>query len=793
MTDVSLSNDATHSSKLRVESWLQINIAVLIVLSTVLLAMGQQNLWYGLVALVAAIMSLALTDLRPVFRLGPNATTAAAVGACLVLVVQVVRNADESQLLNVANILIYLEIILLFQRKEDRTYWSLMTLSLLQVIVAAALNLGLSFGFLLGLYVLVAISAMTLFYALRATRPFEAKHGILPDRYAASDAGSEVFRGDNRGELASQVLNRPLFRRLVRMVGATALVTVFLFFAIPRYSSTVWENEPQASVATVGFTEEVRLDDLSRILESSEQVMRVEFTELDGSPYHVDGDPYFRGTVLSDYKESGFWRQFRSDHATGAFSRQRPLDLAEICIQRVTLQMGSHSVLFNVAPAYPITETPNGLRLNSHTRQLTLSEDDVRERGTMQYALGTSAFRNGWQRDLVPVIRDIFQVDGDPARAVYDDDYWRNRFPGIFQVASSVIADQGLQQANTFEKAKALEAHFRTPRLYRYALEMSQDRDPQLDPIEDFVANHRTGHCEYFASALTLMLRSQKIPARMVVGYKGGDFNTVGHYYIVRQLHAHAWVEAYIAPDQIPDDEKDSFEDRGLGAWLRLDPTPDGIEMVTANRAWPLVTTIREVADYCQVLWDDYVLGLNATRQQEAIYDPINRSLRSLVDAVLGEATWPERWEAIKLAFREMLSGRWLRQPLSWLVLIAVVAIVWFRRYLWRALMRLNDCRIRRPRGPGRARFRVEVYERLAKLLARHGFRRAPQQTQLEFASAVGRELSRRDGIGSCDRVPLNVTEAFYRIRFGGEELTRAEFQALSTQLLELEAALKMR
>ena len=133
----------------QVELLLQLSIATMVVLSTLLLSMGQQNMSYAIVALVAAMVSFVITDLKGYLQLSQNASSAASLVACVVLVFQIVSQ-DESQLLNVANILIYLQVILLFQKKEDRTYWSLMALSLLQIIVAAALNLGLLFGPLVG-------------------------------------------------------------------------------------------------------------------------------------------------------------------------------------------------------------------------------------------------------------------------------------------------------------------------------------------------------------------------------------------------------------------------------------------------------------------------------------------------------------------------------------------------------------------------------------------------------------------------------------------------------------------
>ena len=451
---------APSATPLRLELLLQINIATLVVLSTLLLSTGQQNLLYALLSLAAAVTAVIVTDLKGYVWLSPAAANAAALGAFVLLVLQITQDVGESQLLNVANILIYLEIILLLQKKEERTYWALLALSLLQVIVAAALNLGLLFAVLLALYVLAAVSALTLFFVLRETRPFAPAPAPAPAEAAsasasvtrqlrASAAGPLTARPGETVDLAAQILNRSFRQRLARMIAVTALLTVFLFFALPRFSRSVWESPQTLQVATVGFTEEVRLDDIGRILESPEQVMRVEFATQGGVPYEVVGEPYFRGTVLSHYKGNGAWRQSKSDFADKPLrSQASAFDLAQAVVQRYALQPGSHSVLFHIAPCYPVSETADGLRLNAHTRQLTLADDDGRFRSTYRYVLGTTAFRNGWQKDVLPVIWNYRSEPGEPApRQLSRPEDWLERFPSITMTASRVLAEQGLTEA----------------------------------------------------------------------------------------------------------------------------------------------------------------------------------------------------------------------------------------------------------------------------------------------------------------------------------------------------------
>jgi hypothetical protein len=325
--------------------------------------------------------------------------------------------------------------------------------------------------------------------------------------------------------------------------------------------------------------------------------------------------------------------------------------------------------------------------------------------------------------------------------------------------------------------------------MYTYSLERNQKRDRSLDPIEDFVQNHRRGHCEYFASALTLMLKSQGIPARMVVGYMGGDLNTVGDYYIVRQLHAHAWVEAYMSTEQIPPDELESNEELPLGAWLRLDPTPSGVGMLADTDRWPLVTTLREFVDYCQVLWDDYILGLNSTRQRQAIYRPLMRNLRALKASLFDPAVWRRRWQNGLAWLQRLRSGRWSAWLLFAGVLATAVGLVILRRPMRRGLAAIHA---RRRREDQRARaLRVPFYERLERVLAHRGFHRRPQETPCEFARATSHRLAQSTPSANAAEVPPRVADAYYRVRYGKQTLNEEEQEQIKRALVHLEHALR--
>ncbi len=114
----------------------------------------------------------------------------------------------------------------------------------------------------------------------------------------------------------------------------------------------------------------------------------------------------------------------------------------------------------------------------------------------------------------------------------------------------------------------------------------------RTNPIEDFLFRYKSGHCEYFATAMILMLRSVGIPARLATGFLGAEFNPLEDYYIVRQSNAHAWVEAYL-PET---------------GWTTIDPTPPAGRPAAETR--PTMTLmLRQAWDYLEFRWDRYVMS----------------------------------------------------------------------------------------------------------------------------------------------------------------------------------------
>jgi hypothetical protein len=289
-----------------------------------------------------------------------------------------------------------------------------------------------------------------------------------------------------------------------------------------------------------------------------------------------------------------------------------------------------------------------------------------------------------------------------------------------------------------------------------------------------------------------MMLRSQGIPARLVVGFRGGEYNALGDYYQVLQRNAHAWVEAYLPPDEAKSESPPGAELSPLGGWLRLDPTP-GSDIDRARQleqGW--LDTADDVLDYASTVWTDYILGLTAKRQRESIYEPV------------ANRTDPETWAA---AFERL---RGLRQRLlSWvgrasLLLLAVLAIglagalvVAWRRWrqgrqpgvlppLWQ--WRRNGGAADK-RSTGLAS--VQFYQRLEAALSQLGLSRGSGQTPRELAAQAGQRLAALLPQAAVAQLPALVVETFYRVRFGKADLRDEDRREIEGQLVRLEEAVQ--
>jgi protein-glutamine gamma-glutamyltransferase len=788
---------------------LQLHTAALVIFGAVFVGQRQDAVLVPALAAMAAVIAVAVTDVLGWMRLNRWVANAVAIFAVGWSLREFFEIASEEKLLAIAHMLCYLQIVLLFQQKTLRVYWQLVVLSILQVVVAAALDLGPEFALLLAFYALVALSTLLLLCVVREVR-VEERTTATGARSATSLALLLAPPEVEPPTITEKLLKRALPVRVIAsqvtlLSFVTLLFAAAFFYATPRLSDNSWLGGKARGAGSSGFRPEVRLEERGRIHLSSQVVMRVALSRmLDRRPISLIGEPYFQGEVLTEYlydENGGRWLprrpimflEGRSGGRRGSW-QPYPQTTFNLVRQDIILEANALNRRFEISPSQPVSDT--GISAFGPQPRYEMEGHVVARH--RRYSMQTPAIISGHQRHAIPNPNRLLTLSDGIALAEEErlsTEFDASRFPRLAQVAAEVIAQQRLEEAQPLQKALALERHFLMPDQYRYSLNLNFTRDESLDPIEDFVANHRTGHCEYFASALVLMLRSQGIPARMIVGYKGGVFNSVGQYYVVQQRHAHAWVEAWVTSDQVNYNDLAGPPSDG-GAWYRLDPTP-GRELYAPVDEQSLANSVAQAFDYVELLWRDYVLSLNKNRQEDVVYEPLTAKASMLPSWVESNnlRRFLRRLSAdmgLDFSFGQPRGGRRAFEAslaiLVMAMLLGLVALFHATRLLGRAIGRWISASA--ARVPSRS---PAFYRRLEQLLARLHLEREPGQTPGEFAAAAADRLISRQADGPTAHLPESVVAAYYRVRFGGDHLDKQELDGIEQSLAQIERAVATR
>jgi hypothetical protein len=772
------------------EHLLRVMIGVLILLATIHLGIGEHSATLTLCSLAMLAVSAYVTDTAGLFSLRQPMANCAALGVVLVAAVNAYQIDRHSQLLAVADLQSYLQYVLLFQPKTPRVYWQLAALSLGQVAIASTLVPGPLFGFMLLLYVLAGIITFALLLlnseSTRFQVPASRMSGLATFAAGGASSRAPVLFG-NSAASDVRVIGWGLLRQGTLICVTTGAVAAILFLLLPRWDIEKRDVASSEPLRSVGFSKAVILGELGEVIRNSDVVMRVEFFHgLERRPFKLAGEPLFRGTVVTHYQD-GAWSQPQTNspmqvptETKSSFVRQHitaeALDVAELCCIFPVFAIGSDS----------------RLRINARRDHLIRQEDYRAVK--LDFELGTTGIVNDTQRNVLPCETRLGgrETSGLLQMPTSSRGSQSDPFPGLRATAAAVLLDRNIDPQNRKDAAMALNDYLSRSGRYFYSLE-PQQRDAAVDPLEDFVTTHRLGHCEYFSGALVMMLRSQGIPARMAIGFKGGGWNSLGMYYQVQQLHAHTWVEVHLDQHDVPDDALGE-PSTPAGAWLVLDPTEGTQERNLAAQDAGILARLHQYVDYARVLWTNYVVGFNSRRQHQAVYEPLVEGTRAALESVASPQAWRARWHAVANSHLGVFWEWYRRHWFSWrggLVAagfsLVIFTLFWAARGLVGALRRLGLV--------GAGRFFddppvLEMYRRLEAALAKRGLRRHPGQTAHEFAVAAGGDLAESIEHRRLAPLPRRIVEVFYRVRFGGHTLDNLEANAVEHALVELEQAL---
>ncbi|MEI8372096.1 MAG: DUF3488 and transglutaminase-like domain-containing protein [Planctomycetota bacterium] len=799
---------------------LSVVIAVLTALGAMLFAMGSQSPWLAMVLWMVAVVSLVVTDFLGVVRVPRNLGSLLMWGVLAIFLPHFLLQSNwDSRLQSVASILICLQMTLLFQEKDSRVHGWLAVMSLLQVVVAARYSQGVVFGGLLITYMIVGIFALSLLVLYSqwghhrgrskadttppsgecGLKPTLRTGGIMPDRWPLAAMKSK-FTSMPSGSGRSGVVAELFARLALIVVGALFLATV-IFCAVPRPRLSAWRGEARKTLATVGFNDQIALGGLGETIESRQEVMQLKL--VDPATRQVDPmreEVYLRGSVVTWYSQN-HWRRTPppnsspTGNATEGVLYRRVADKkasgSAFCIgppvvQQITMEPYlDRDDLFYL---WPLVEPVGDLLYDPPSGRLArrLRWSGEPRGGNFKCEILTSGLVDGHQPPLVPESREVHISPDSPYLQMPGD---RSPLPRLTALAGRWLRESGLPLHKHSEVARWFEQQLSSSGQFRYTLQ-GAERDTSIDAIEDFVSNNPRGHCEYFATALALMLRSQGIPSRVVLGYRCDEWHEDQQCYQVRQLHAHAWVETFLDHDQIPETLRRSEPIRWMhGGWLRLDPTP-AAEVGTQAAQRTMWGAWQGRWHSLQRSWDKYIVDMDRNKQRESVYQPISRATRNLTSNLLNPHWWRELAASLWTSLATMLRSGMMGWLFGVVVLIAVLVVPmmagWWLVHrlgrLWRRFSRAGG-----PRQAG-ARSSVEFYHRFEQIVARFGLQRVAGQTPREFARAAGTRLAAVSGrIGLYVRA-MQVVEAFYRVRFGRHVLNASDAQTVQQALEELTA-----
>ncbi len=620
---------------------------------------------------------------------------------------------SRSFLTATVHLVLFAVVVRTFSLRRDRDYTMLAILAFLMVLASAVLTVDSVFLFFFAGFMLTAVATFILMEMRRSgrTAKFQARH--------TNDAQE----------------HRHLAFALVRVTPSLVLMILVcagaVFFLLPRMSAGYLGGYSFGNDFSTGFSDRVQLGRIGQIQQSDAVVMHIQ----------IDGDKqgryalHWRGVALANF-DGRNWSNSREEvvlapGADGEFAI--PLfsqGAAQASLTRTQSKPGTGSRLIH----YRVLMEPIG------TNIFFLAPWARRVSGayrTLQIDAGGAVSDLDSQRSV-----SLYEADSDistpsPEQLRGAGDYlppyaqFYLQPPALDPRIAQLAAQITIPASNNYDKAAAIEKYLKGH--YGYTLQLP--RSPVADPLANFLFERKQGHCEYFASSMAVMLRTLRIPSRVVNGFRSDEFNDVTGNYVVRAKNAHAWVEAY-------------FPDYG---WVTFDPTPGGA--VASPQGWGRAMLYLDAASS---FWREWVVSYDSSHQSVLGQSVLNGTRSSLEQARM--------WARLRYARLLNLARRGQRSvehsPGPWLEVSVAVALLLLA--LANAGRISHAIRTRRllahpERSPDQAA--AMWYERMARYLARVGVQKSTTQTAQEFVRLIQNERL-RTRVG-------RFTNAYESARFG--------------------------
>lgn len=635
------------------------------------------------------------------------------------LAAQTVRLLSGAQPLTVAvEFAAALQVVRVATRRGAAHDQQIVLLALLHLVAGTVLGGGLAYGLSFAGFLLVAPGALVLSH-LRREVEGNYRQGAR-DRTGLPVDVPRILR-------SRRVVSRNFVLLTSSLSIPVFLFTALLFVLFPRVGlSFLMLNNPNAT-RMVGFSSRVDLGGVGRLRSDPTIAMRVQLVPLPASP-----EPrlafYLRGTVFDRYVDGSWLRtrpQRRPLHGSGIHWLAGPQNVAPALT--VELQPIDPPILFLPADASGFA-IKRGAGAAPFLTAVTVADgEEYQYNGGGDRGIQYTVYRG--RRPKQPLSA------GDRARHL--------EVPAEISAPLAALAREWTEHAAS-EEAQVATIAQRLRSDFRYDLNSPSGSAPQ--PLLHFLFESRAGHCEYYSTAMALLLRTLGVPTRNVTGFIGGSYNRFGSFYAVRQGDAHSWVEVYL-------------DSRG---WTRFDPTPPA-SVEGGVQEGGLLAFTRELVEAAAQRWSRHVVGYDLDQQLSLL-----RSAQRRYGRLGGVGRFAK--------------GRTLYWAIPGLVALALLA------YRFRGRLRRGLAASRRsPRQPKPSERAIRLYQYLDTSLAHIGVARPVARAPLAHA----RQLCAQSHPAGPE--VLALTELYLQARFGGHPLSGEAERLFSDRVQALRSAARER
>jgi len=601
---------------------------------------------------------------------------------------------SHSLLAAIVHMIVFLGSLKLLTARTSRDYGYLKLLAALELIAAAMLSVNLAFLLYLGVFVLFSIAALTSGEVRRASTEV-----VMP----VSQSGMRTFP-------------RRLSVLSASLLFGVFVLTVGLFLVLPRTARAALGRFAPQRQHLAGFSNSVTLGEIGEIKQNNTPVMHVRSYQGEGFlPVK------WRGSALAEFDGKRWFNPVEAD-------RLVRVDGGNIALRTaVTGSRAGHNLIYQVH-LEPIVADTLFIAGNAETISIDVPYMRLSRGGGFHVAprFGVRGLNYGvyaFQPDEWAEVRFTTAPLAAPLRAELLS------LPDLDPRIPRLARDFSAGAESEVQQARAIENHLQHD--YGYTLELLSK--PVDDPLAYFLFERKKGHCEYFASAMAVMLRSVGIPARVVTGFQSGVFNPMTGWQVVRASDAHSWVEAWL-------------EGRG---WTTFDPTPPD----NSAGANGMLSQLALLSDTAEQLWQDWVMSYDFERQL-ALYSRVQESRRSLRlphfdEIAAGFLRWFQNGARYGVA-----AGALLALAALWILYGPGLARWWRRR----------DYAARIKRGETRPSDATLLYQRMLLSLEKRGIQKPPWLTPVEFSRVIVPPKN------AAALAPLvnDATDAYNELRFGG-------------------------